>query len=406
MRKIRKYIFIIVFCITLLILTKSNAAGQISLSANKSTVEVGEEFTVSVNLANASVATLTARVSVDSSKVDYVSGPSNSSFKNGRAIYTWTDPTGGDNPKTGGTIVTFKFKAKQTGKASFSVNGDFYSPDEKNINPSFSGTSVTIKEKQVTPPPSSGGNTGGSSGGTTGGNNNSGTTGGSNSGSNQNKPSGGTTQGTSKNANLKELHLDVEGLSPNFNKNTTNYNIVVGNDKNSINVTAVPEDSNANVSITGNKNIKVGTSKIQVKVTAQDKKTTKTYTINVTKTDNPELANASLENLAIENVTLEPEFNKGIFEYRGEISSDTNTLNILAVPQIEGAKVEIKGLENLSFGENTIEITVTAKNGETVQNYIIKLYKKTVEEENSEVEPINLEGTIPNIEVNEPRTKL
>lgn len=40
-----------------------------------------------------------------------------------------------------------------------------------------------------------------------------------------------------------------------------------------------------------------------------------------------------------------------------------------------------------------------------MQNYIIKLYKKTVEEENSEIELINLEGTIPNIEVNEPRQK-
>lgn len=36
-----------------------------------------------------------------------------------------------------------------------------------------------------------------------------------------------TLGNTSKNANLKELHLDVEGLSPKFNKNTTNYNITV-----------------------------------------------------------------------------------------------------------------------------------------------------------------------------------
>lgn len=102
--------------------------------------------------------------------------------------------TGGDTPKTSGTIVTFKFKAKQTGKASFSVNGDFYSPDETNINPSFSGTSVTIKEKE-TPPPSggnNGGTTGGNTGGTTGGN-----TGGSNSGNTGGTSSGGTTGGAS-----------------------------------------------------------------------------------------------------------------------------------------------------------------------------------------------------------------
>lgn len=179
MKKIKLYLCAIFFILALLCTTKVNAAGTISLSSSKSTVNVGDEFSISVNLSGASVATLTARVSVDTSKVSYVSGPSNSSFVNGRAIYTWTDPTGGENPKTSGTIVTFKFKAKQAGSASFSVSGDFYSPDEKNINPSFSGTSVTIKEKETTPPSNEG--TGGTTGGgTTGG----GTTGGGTTGGN------------------------------------------------------------------------------------------------------------------------------------------------------------------------------------------------------------------------------
>ncbi len=93
MKNKRIYLLVVIFFLTVLITIKSNAAGTISLSASKSTVEVGEEFSVSVNLSGASVATLTARVSVDTSKVDYVSGPSNSSFTNGRAIYTWTDPS-------------------------------------------------------------------------------------------------------------------------------------------------------------------------------------------------------------------------------------------------------------------------------------------------------------------------
>ncbi len=316
---------------------------------------------------------------------------------------------GGDNPKTGGTIVTFKFKAKQAGKASFSVNGDFYSPDEKNINPSFSGTSVTIKEKEA--PPSSGGttggtgsgNTGGSSGGTSGGT----SSGGTSSGGNQtpNKPSGGSNTTTSKNANLKELHLDIEGLSPNFSKNTTNYNIVVPNDKNTINIKAIPEDSGAKVNITGNTNLKVGTNKITIKVTASDNKTTKTYTINVTKTDNPDLANASLENLAIENVTLEPEFNKDVFQYKAEVSSDTETLNILAIPQIEGATVNIQKPDKLAFGENTITIQVISKDNSNTQNYVITIYKKTIEEENAQIQPINLEQQVPIEEENRSRRK-
>lgn len=318
-------------------------------------------------------------------------------FLIGRAIYTWTDPTGGDNPKTGGTIVTFKFRAKATGKASFSVSGDFYSPNETNIKPTFSGTSVTIQEKQVTPPSNNnGGTTGGSSSGTTGGTTSGGTSSGSGQGGTQNKPSTGTSSGIntlSKNANLKELHLNVEGLSPRFNKNTTSYSIVVGDNVNSITVNAIPEDSNAVVDVTGNTNLAVGVNKINIKVTAPDKKTTKNYTINVTKTANPDLANASLENLAIENVILTPEFSADIFEYSTKIGSSFDNLNILAVPQIEGASVAIQGNENLQFGENIITISVLAKDGVTKKDYIINVYKKTVEEEEQEAKATSIEET-------------
>lgn len=394
MKKIKIYVCAIFFILILLCGNKVKAAGTISLSASKSTVNVGDEFSISVNLSGASVATLTARVTVDTSKVDYVSGPSNSSFSNGRAIYTWTDPTGGDNPKTGGTIVTFKFRAKATGKASFSISGDFYSPNETNINPSFSGTSVTIQEKQVAPPTNNNGGTGGSTGGSS-----SGTTGGTTnkpSGGTTNKPSTGTNNNTSsvsKNANLKELHLDVEGLSPRFNKNTTNYSIVVGDNVDSIAVNAIAEDSNASVNVTGNTGLAVGVNKINIKVTAPDKKTTKTYTINVTKTANPDLANASLENLAIENVTLTPEFSADIFEYSAKVGSTIDILNILAVPQIEGANVTIQGNENLQFGENIITISMVAKDGVTKKDYIINVYKKTVEEEEQEARATSIEET-------------
>lgn len=315
-------------------------------------------------------------------------------FLNGRVIYTWTDPTGGDNPKTGGTIVTFKFRAKATGKASFSVSGDFYSPNETNINPSFSGTSVTIQEKQTTPPSNnnggSSGNQGGSSGGSSGGTTN------KPSGGTTNKPGTGTNNNTSsvsKNANLKELHLNVEGLSPRFNKNTTNYSIVVSDNVDSITINAIPEDSNASVNVTGNTGLAVGVNKINIKVTAPDKKTTKNYTINVTKTANPDLANASLENLAIENVALIPEFSADIFEYNTKIGSSFSNLNILAVPQIEGASVTIQGNENLQFGENIITISVVAKDGVTKNDYIINVYKKTLEEEEQEARVTSIEET-------------
>lgn len=391
------YITIILSMFLLLLFSvKSNAAGSIRLSPSKSSVTVGDEFNVSVNLSGASVATLTSRITIDTSKVEYVSGPSNTNFSNGRVIYTWTDPTGGENPKTDGTIATFKFRAKATGTATFSVSGNFYTPDEKPVNPSFSGTSITIKEKEqpkpeVPNPPTGGGTTGGGSGGTSGGSIGGTTSGGSN------KPSGSTggstnqggssTQNKSTNANLKELHLSVEGLSPAFQKTITRYNLVVGDDVNQIAVNAIPEDSNAKVSVTGNTNLKIGANEIKITVTAQDGKTTKMYVIEVTKTENPELANANLENLAIENVTLEPEFSADITSYNAVVASTQEAIHILAIPQIEGANVTITGADNIQFGENIITIKVVAKDGVTSKEYTVNLYKTTQEEENQNIEP-------------------
>lgn len=119
-------ISIIVMIVYFIIFSQVEAAGTVSLNASKSSVNIGDTFTVSINLSGASVATLTARVSFDTSKVDFVSGPSNSNYSNGRVIYTWTDPTGGDSPLTGGTIATFTFKAKAAGNVNFGVLRKFF----------------------------------------------------------------------------------------------------------------------------------------------------------------------------------------------------------------------------------------------------------------------------------------
>lgn len=385
MKKVKIYFGILLFTLLMIFATKVNAAGSISLSASKSTVNVGDEFSISVNLSGASVATLTTRVNVDTSKVDYVSGPSNSSFSNGRALYTWTDPTGGNNPKTGGTIVTFKFRAKQTGKAIFSVSGDYYDSNEKPVKPTFSGTTVTIQEKVVTPPSTP--NT--PSNPTTPSTPNKPSTpsgGGSNTGNTGSGNAGGSSTTMRTNASLKSLHLNVEGMTPTFSKNITSYYITIPNSVSSINVTAEAEDSNAKVSVTGNTDLKVGINKISIVVTAADSKTKKTYTVNVTKTDDPDSANANLENLAIENVVLNPEFNADITQYNASIASNHDTLNILAVPQIEGATVNIQGKDNIQFGDNVITVSVTAKDGVTIKDYIINLHKKTEEEEIQEAQ--------------------
>ena len=143
---------------------------------------------------------------------------------------------------------------------------------------------------------------------------------------------------------------------------------------------AVPEDEKSEISITGNNNLQTGNNAIFVIVTAENGEQ-KTYTINVTKSNMANLSNSKLENLEIENATLIPEFNPNEFNYTAQISSDISSVNILAVPKIETATVEITGDQNLQYGENEVAIIVTSENGQSADKYIIKVYKKTEEEQ-------------------------
>ncbi len=300
-----KKIVVSVFFIMMYFIVCSHvdAVGSVSLSASKDSVNVGDTFTVSVNLSGTSVATLTTRLSMDDEKVQYVSGPANSNYSNGRIIYTWTDPNGGASPVTGGTIATFTFKAKSAGSANFGISGDFFTQDETLVNPSFSGVTVTISnaetsnsnqaetggqtgnqnENQQT------GETGNANGGTTEGqtgnqadnqNTNQGTTATENS---ENNVNNNQQNSLSSNNNLRTLRLNVEGISPSFSNRTTQYYITILEDINDIDVIAEPEDSKATVQITGNTNIPSGSSKISVIVTAENGNK-KEYSINVSKT--------------------------------------------------------------------------------------------------------------------------
>lgn len=92
MKKIRIICLISIILFTLgLNSSKVYGVGNVNLSTNKSTCTIDEEFIVNVNMSGMSVATLTVKLNIDTSKVEYISGPLNSNFINGRVIYTWTD---------------------------------------------------------------------------------------------------------------------------------------------------------------------------------------------------------------------------------------------------------------------------------------------------------------------------
>jgi len=190
----------------------------------------------------------------------------------------------------------------------------------------------------------------------------------------------------SSNANLKELKLDVEGLTPDFNQNTTEYYLIVDLSVENIQVTAIAADNKAKVAVKGNKMLEEGENTITITVTAEDE-TTKNYYIYVTKIDNIELANAELASLEIPGFSIYPSFKSNIFSYNLNINESINNIEITATPQREKATVLIEGNENLQEGENLIKIIVTAEDGTTIRTYKINTYidssaKVIVEEEN------------------------
>ena len=143
----------------------------------------------------------------------------------------------------------------------------------------------------------------------------------------------------------------------------------------------MPENKNSKIEIIGNENLKEGLNIIKVQITSEDNSSSTSYIINVTKTNNIEDANTNLETLAIQNYLLYPNFDNTVTNYNVEVANDTNNINLLAISEDEEAKIEIDKNDKLQEGNNTIKITVTAKNNYTKKVYKINVYRRNENEE-------------------------
>lgn len=87
-----------------------------------------------------------------------------------------------------------------------------------------------------------------------------------------------------------------------------------------------------------------------------------------------------LKSLSIEGYELYPKFSRQNDTYTIYVKNDsTNTFNVTAEPDNEIAKIEGIGTVNLTSGQNTINIKVTAENGN------LKIYTINVEKENGKI---------------------
>lgn len=191
------------------------------------------------------------------------------------------------------------------------------------------------------------------------------------------------TQTKSSNANLSNLGIytyDFTGFKP----DTTMYSTTVPNDVTEVQVYAVPQNK-ATYEVSGNTNLSVGSNRVTIKVTSEDKKSTKEYYINVERQAGTEVnvqKEEKLELISIKidepSIKIEPEFKSDIYQYTIRFNEDIDKIPLSAIANKEGARIEIKGNENLKDGENKIEIVVTRGFEETKYKITVR---KNMEED-------------------------
>lgn len=210
------------------------AAQSASISFSSNTVKVGDTVTATVKFSGGGIAmgAVEAELTYDSKVLTFVSGENAHEYAAGKiAMAAWTTSTTGASE----FAFTLTFRAKAAGSATLSAATTEFVPME--------GDPV----------------------------------------SNVSKNASLTVRAISTDASLKALSVNNGTLSPKFATGTTSYTVSVANSVSSIKVSATATDANAKVTGTGTKTLSVGKNTINIKVTAEDGKTTKTYTITVTR---------------------------------------------------------------------------------------------------------------------------
>jgi hypothetical protein len=201
------------------------------------------------------------------------------------------------------------------------------------------------------------------------------------------------TRAASSAAALSGLAISQGSLNEAFASATLAYTADVANNVDSLSVTPTVSDSTATVKVNGASSMSgngygpipldVGTNTITIVVTAQDRVTTSSYSIVVTRAAS---SAAALSGLTINPGTLNETFVPETLAYTANVEhyvSSTNvtpfvgerqaTITINSVPVATGASF---GPIALNTGSNIVTVTVTAQDGLTQRSYRLDIYRR------------------------------
>ncbi len=226
-------------------------AASISVAGTTATGTVGGNITVKVTISeNSGLGSWEYSLDYDSSKLQLLSGNTH--------VVGYVDREGQTNQS-----YTYTFRVKGTGSTTISVvNTSIASWNEVVTSPTDSTTINLIARSEV-------------------------------------------EESYSTDNNLTSLEVEGYTLSPEFNKNTTNYSVDVDSDVTSVKVNAKASDSKASITGTGDVEVHEGANTINVVVEAENG-STKTYTIVVNvKEKDPINVKVNKDNLSVVKKTDE-----------------------------------------------------------------------------------------------------
>ena len=354
MKRTIKFIFLTLFVWFALSLFSTVNAASATIKANKTSVEVGESVKVTATV-NAAAWNLKVSGAVSGDIIGYNSDAENQT-----------------------TTKTYTVDTSKAGTYKVTLSGDVTDESKDTADSINTSVSITVKAKETTTDKkedtTTDKNTSSSDKGTTTTDKNTTTT--------PEKPKEKSNNAYLSTLGITPKEYDFSG----FSKTKTSYSVTIPKNVDSLKVLYKTADSNAKVKVSGNSGFEVGSdNKITIKVTAEDGKTTKTYTIKVTQLAEEEEKPGNLIEeetgvfltfLSIEGVELSPEFAKDTYSYATTLEDYTvNELKVTAEANNEKAKIDVSGNTNLVEGENTINIIVTVDDSDAQAVYQIVVTK-------------------------------
>jgi len=173
----------------------------------------------------------------------------------------------------------------------------------------------------------------------------------------------------SSNNNLASLKVDGTSV-PSFSASTTSYNLG-STDKSSISISASVADPKASASGTGTKTLVYGPNEFPVVVRAENG-STKTYMINITRTD-PRSTNNFLSAITLSAGTIV--FNKDTGNYSVVVENNVTSITIGATVADAKSTLTGPGTFDLKVYSNVFVLSVKAENG-AVRTYTVDIVRK------------------------------